>query len=277
MMKKILIALLALTFLVSMTGLSFANSNDSGWYTKWKSGASIKSDIKKNVKFKNEAEAESGCATALANTAVTNVNARTEAISDDIDSLAANDSEKTVVNTGNALAYSESADALNDVTNNEEERIKDNASSVSDVSVTVDSDVEGYGVPVSAGLYGPDGDHRNDSGCCPASVSGDIRTDVEFDNKAEAKTGNAFATGNVSETNVNSRDRALANDGGVADNDSDIHVTNSGEAVAYSETAVATNEAQNLVKIDILRNAESCKKVDVFAALTESFLPFNVQ
>jgi len=275
MMRKLLIALLALTFLVSMTGMSFAS--DNSWFSKWKSGSSIKSDIKKNIKFENKADAKSGNANAVANDAVTRVNSDSKATTDDNDSLANNDSQKTVTNTGNALAYSEKADALNDVVNDEEESITEKASSKSDVSVTVDADFEsccGIGVPLQpSSVNNSDGS----SSCCPATIDGDICINVKYDNVAKARTGNATASGNLATTEICSEDKAFANDGGSADNNSDIRVTNDGEAIAYSETAVATNEAQNKVKINILRDAESYKKVDVFAELTASIFPFDAQ
>jgi hypothetical protein len=213
-----------------------------------------------------------GDSAALANNAVTDVDADSRAIGLG-DGLATSDSEKKVDNTGNALSYSGNTDALNDATNCEEECIKDTASTQKDVCVTIDADVVG---PVGGVV--PVG-NRNTSinstkkGGDSASVTGDICIDVNFQNEAKAKSGNTFATGNTSFTNIDSDDRAIARGCGDAANKNDVCVTNNGEAVAYSGNAVATNEAQNTVKIDIERKAESCKKIDIFAELTADLDP----
>jgi hypothetical protein len=277
MMKKIFTAFLALTFLTSASGISLASTvtppvDGASWFTKWKKGASINSNIKKHIKFENEAEARTGNSVALANNAVTNVDADSRAVGLG-DGLATNDSQKKVDNNGNALSYSGNTDALNDATNCDEECIKDTASTQKDVRVTIDADIEGFvGGVIPVGNRSTTVQSTKKGGDS-ASVAGDIDIKVEFENEAEAKSGDTFATGNTSFTCVDSDDRAIARGCGDAANKNDVCVTNNGEAVAYSGNAVATNEAQNTVKIDIERKAESCKKIDIFAELTADLDP----
>ncbi|OFW32873.1 MAG: hypothetical protein A2074_00695 [Candidatus Aquicultor primus] len=263
-MKKLLVLLLALAVLMSLSGVAFAGSSFN-----WKSGSMVNGDIYKSILFKNEAKTHTGDAEAMANGGMTSVDSCSQATALDDKSTAENDSSRLVTNTGTADAVTAPADALNQANNSEEETITEQAETHADCSMFMDMttccdeccDREENHVRTDS-----NNDHACDMcgcECCPASVCGDICIDVEYQNKADAKTGDATAMGNMTCTDVSSSSSALATNGGTASNGDSTVVTNSGVANAASGTAVSTNLVNNSVMIDIFRGAMSTKTIDV--------------
>lgn len=263
-MKKLLVLLLALAVLLSLSGVAFAGPSFS-----WKSGSMINGDIYKSILFKNEAKTSTGDATAMANGSMTCVDSMAEAKAIDDSAMADNASSRLVSNTGTADAVSAPADALNEANNSEEETITEQAETHADCSMFMEKttccdaccEVQGAHLRIDS-----NNNHACDMcgcECCPASVIGDIKICVEYQNKADAKTGDATATGNVSATSVSAYSKAIASNGGTASNTDDTSVINDGTATAMSGTAMSTNLVNNSVKIDIFRGAMSTKTVDV--------------
>lgn len=261
MMKKILTVLLAMAMLFGMASLALGAPEEDGWFSKWKNGSRVQGDISKWVYFDNAAIATTGNAAAEGNISATAVASVAKAKAADEDSCADNTSTRSVKNDGDAKAHSAPSDALNQANNSEEEVITETAESNTAVEVCIDAEIAIDGVAPAATADSVDGGVID---CCPAEVKGDIYTDVYFSNLALAETGDAYAVGNYSETAIIAEDKALACDGGTALNNSDITVTNNGNATAYSGVATATNLANNNVKIDIFRGALSNKTIDVF-------------
>ena len=263
-MKKLLVLLLALAVLMSLSGVAFAGSSFN-----WKSGSMVNGDIYKSILFKNEAKTHTGDATAMANGSQTSVDSCSEAKAIDDSALADNDSSRLVTNAGTADAVTAPADALNQANNSETETITEQAETHADCSMFMEMTtccdkccaLEGNHV-----RNDENGDHRCDMcgcECCPASVCGDIDIHVEYQNKADAKTGDATAMGNMACTDVTAYSKAIASNGGTAGNTDSTVVTNTGVANAASGTAVSTNLVNNSVTIDIFRGAMSTKTIDV--------------
>ena len=263
-MKKLLVLLLALAVLMSLSGVAFA---ESSW--SWKSGSMINGDIYKSILFKNEAKTHSGDAEAMANASMTSVDSCAEAKAIDDSAMADNESGRLVSNTGTADAVSAPADALNQANNSDTETITEQAETHAECSMFMekttccDECCEANGAHVRTDS---NNDHMCDMcgcECCPAWVCGDIDISVEYHNKADAKTGDATAAGNVSATDVTAYSKAIASNGGTASNTDETMVINDGTATAMSGTAVSTNLVNNSVTIDIFRGAMSTKTVDV--------------
>jgi len=256
-MKKFLVLLLALVVLMSLSGVAFAGSS---WMPWKKSGSTVDGDIYKTIIFSNKAETDSGKAEAKANDSKTTVDSFSEAKAIDDSAMADNQSGRLVTNTGTANAESAWADALNQANNSECETIVEQAETHADCSKFVEATV------CCDEFVDLNSDGKCDKcgcDCCPATVKGDIDIYVEFDNKAEAKTGDAKAEGNKSHTDVTAFSKAIASNGGTASNTDDTMVVNDGVANAISGTALSTNLVNNTVNIDIFRGALSTKTCEV--------------
>ncbi len=263
-MKKFLVIALAMALLLSMSGLAFASVIQERDLSKFSSGASVKGDIVKNIFFGNDAEAYTGEANATGNGSLTVVKGTSEADACGEEGCATNDSSKEVTNDGTADAYTNPADALNQANNSVENCITEDAETSADCDVCVTADLERDGVSTTHAFVDGNKDGKCDiCGCCPASISGDIVEDIEFENVAVAVTGDANATGNLSATIIDQDDKAKACNDGCATNSSSVNVSNTGTASAESGAATATNLANNYVTVDIFRGAMSSKTVDI--------------
>ncbi len=264
-MKKFLVIALAMALLLSMSSVAFARVINEKDLDSFKGGAAVKGDIVKNIFFGNDAEAYTGEANATGNGSLTVVKGTSEAEACGEEGCATNDSSKDVINHGTADAYTNPADALNQANNSVENCITEDAEASADCDVCVSADLQhdGISAPTHAFIDGNKDGKCDICGCCPASISGDIVEDIEFENTAIAETGDANATGNLSATIIDQNDKAKACNDGCATNTSSVNVSNTGTASAESGPATATNLANNYVSVDIFRGAMSSKTVDV--------------
>lgn len=249
-MKKVLILLLTVAFVLGTTGMALATDDEC--FCDWANGAKVKGDILKVIVFENDASAFSGVVDAVGNASDTEVNSISDVTASDDDSAANNDTNKKVENKGDVDAKTADADAFNQANNSEEQTITETAEAK--VKDFVDAEIaisliDGY---VDSGSL--DG-HDDDCDCCPATVKGDIESVVVFNNNSFAASGDISAVGNASSTAINTADDVVAVGDTTASNKSDITVKNEGNVTARTGEAVSTNEANNWVCIDIFRGA----------------------
>jgi len=285
-LKKVLVVILAFAVLLSLTGIALGSISDPIKKDRFKldrfkkpvNGATVDGDINKTIEQATDASATSGGAYSVANTAGTAVNSDARATALDASSVATNDSAILAENAGDANATTGDASADNDVTNEECQVITETAEATveCDFDKIADGnncDCDGDNGPVigpasnCSDCIKKDGkcDKCKLCDCCPATVKGDINIDVKQNTTATATSGDANAIGNASDTDICNVAKALANDGGTADNTSTVVVSNTGIATSSSGSASASNTVDNRVNIDIFRGALTSKSISKFA------------
>ncbi|MHB8840614.1 MAG: hypothetical protein ACYC56_02295 [Candidatus Aquicultor sp.] len=264
-MKKFLVIALAMALLLSMSSVAFARVINERDLSSFKGGAEVKGDIIKHIFFDNDVAAYTGEANATGNGSLTVVKGTSEADACGEEGCATNDSSKDVTNDGTADAYTNPADALNQANNSVENYITEDAEATADCDVCVTAELERDGImtPTHAFVDGNEDGKCDICGCCPASIDGDIKEFIGISNYVDATTGDANATGNASATIIDQNDKAKACNDGTASNTSSVTVSNTGDAVAESGPATATNLANNYVTVDIFRGAMSSKTIDI--------------
>ncbi|MCL6472797.1 MAG: hypothetical protein K6T91_08320 [Firmicutes bacterium] len=274
-MKKLVVVLVALAMVVSMSGLAFAYEGRGDLIDLFKSGAKINSDILKDICFDNNTEAYTGNAEAKGNFSNSQVKTNNEAKANECSEVI-NDNPIVVDNQGGATALTKPATATQNAQNCEQEDIVDTADTNANVDVYVD-DIPPFIPWVSdASLNEVDGGHdfswlADIFDCCPAQIFGDICIKVKFDNGTYAYTGDATAFGNHAITHIDAKNKAEACDGSEAANENPITVTNYGQADATTGEAVATNNAENCVNINIQRSATADKTINICADFSECY------
>lgn len=264
-MRKLLALFVISAVVLGTAGLAFAQPPTT------ESGAKIRGDINKEIIFDNNVFAATGFTRAAGNKSETAVDASSEAEACEESSDACNEAKESVLNEGTGQAYSGISIADNNVTNTDKEDINEKATAKVDCNVDVCIELETGDLlnngPIMA-LDEVDGDKKGKGfldfcDCCPAEVQGDISIIAQVFNYATAITGDAEAIGNYSATAIASHSKAKAKDGGDATNKSEVTVINTGDGIAISGDATATNDVENDICIDIDRIAESDKNVDV--------------